>query len=824
MGSEAAAELMLGPKPYFTGESDRGHVALSASFLLIYATLAAIGRDVFFNHNLFLRADDDVIGHYLPYIRVAVCLIAVLTVTASSGLTWGLSKVPLLFAPYCVYALLSSAWSVDVKDTLRASLTLIAACVAMSMIIHRIGMVQAVRLSLNLTAWVCIFSFLLAIFVPAIGRHNVDDLIQAGHAGQWRGIFSHKNGLGPWAAYGATLILFYGDLMRAPPLFRWGSWVCALACLIFANSVTSWLLALSCVVIFFAIKATRKVPVLWLLNGFTILALCGACIATLQPELMFAALGRDTSLSGRRAIWQFAMRAVRERPWFGYGYQTLGGADCLAREQMVFLQPILGPGKRLHRSVARPGRHRLHALFRPVLPRHPQRLRMAKRRASRGSASDRLFPDHPALDARGRLLRDKFARSHGVWRRLLCRGAIRAADRAEIAGACAPGTPPACPALAPGVKDLDVLIVTPLGRGGMGGIDRIMDAVGDELAAHPIPHLDVRFSVTRGQGAITWSAWHVAATVLRVFGVGGVRPSLAHVNLSSFGSFYRKRAVTEACRLAGVPYCLHLHGSEFDVFWSCARPVLAKSIRRMFEGAASTVVLGQKWRDFVCTQAPDVADRIVILPNATPRGPDRTTHAPGPTRILFLGRAWARAKACRSLSKLSSGLAVVPIGSRSIAGDGDVEATRQRLANAGLSARVGAPGWVGPRDVERLLSQADILVLPSHEENLPMSVIEGMAYGCAIVATPAGSTADILATERNGLLVPPGDIEALTLALERLLDDPPLRLRLGAAAQAFHRERLDIAVYVRELARVWREVAETAQRQGTAARTDAAAR
>ncbi len=356
------------------------------------------------------------------------------------------------------------------------------------------------------------------------------------------------------------------------------------------------------------------------------------------------------------------------------------------------------------------------------------------------------------------------------------------------------------------MKDLDVLVVTPLGRGGMGGIDRIMDAVGDELAGRPIPHLDVRFSVTRGQGHILWSAWHVPATVLRIFGVGGRKPALVHVNLSSYGSFYRKLGVTKACRIAGVPYCLHLHGSAFDVFWSRARPVLATGIRRMFEEAAGIVVLGQKWRDFVCAQAPAVADRIVILPNATPRGPDRKTRAPGPMRIVFLGRLGAR-KGVPELVEAFVRLRDRPDWTAVIAGDGDVEATRRRLAEAGLSGRVTAPGWVRPREVERLLSQADILALPSREENLPMSVIEGMAYGCAIVATPAGSTADILATERSGLLVPPGDVEALTRALERLLDDPPLRLRLGAAAQAFHRERLDIPVYVQELARVWREVA-----------------
>src|SRR5690606_38241464 len=99
-----------------------------------------------------------------------------------------------------------------------------------------------------------------------------------------------------------------------------------------------------------------------------------------------------------------------------------------------------------------------------------------------------------------------------------------------------------------------------------------------------------------------------------------------------------------------------------------------------------------------------------------------------------------------------------------IAGDGDVEEMRTKAAGLGIAGRVAFPGWVGPAEVAELIASADILALPSFAENLPVSVIEGMADGLAVVATPVGAVEDILTSEKSGLLVPPGDVDALTLA------------------------------------------------------------
>ena len=143
-----------------------------------------------------------------------------------------------------------------------------------------------------------------------------------------------------------------------------------------------------------------------------------------------------------------------------------------------------------------------------------------------------------------------------------------------------------------------------------------------------------------------------------------------------------------------------------------------------------------------------------------------------------------------------------------------MEHTRGELARCGLAERVRLTGWVGPDEAETLLETADVLVLPSFDENLPMSVIEGMGHALAVVTTPVGAVADIIEDGETGLLVPPGDVDRLADALARLVADPGLRLQLGSRARAFHRAHLNIDAYLPRLMQIWRMAA--AERQAGA--------
>jgi glycosyltransferase involved in cell wall biosynthesis len=91
-------------------------------------------------------------------------------------------------------------------------------------------------------------------------------------------------------------------------------------------------------------------------------------------------------------------------------------------------------------------------------------------------------------------------------------------------------------------------------------------------------------------------------------------------------------------------------------------------------------------------------------------------------------------------------------------------------------------GWLGDEEREAALREAEIFVLPSTSEGLPMALLEAMAWGRAIVATAVGGVPDVLSDGEDGLVVAPGRPEELAAALAGLAADAGLRARLGAAA------------------------------------------
>jgi glycosyltransferase involved in cell wall biosynthesis len=116
----------------------------------------------------------------------------------------------------------------------------------------------------------------------------------------------------------------------------------------------------------------------------------------------------------------------------------------------------------------------------------------------------------------------------------------------------------------------------------------------------------------------------------------------------------------------------------------------------------------------------------------------------------------------------------------------------------------------GPRrDIPDLLARCDVFALSSRSEGGPISVLEAMAAGLPVVASDVGGVGEIVVDQQTGLLVPPGDPDALAAALERLLADPALRHRLGAAGRERAAQRFSLGalraahleLYARELAR-----------------------
>ena len=112
----------------------------------------------------------------------------------------------------------------------------------------------------------------------------------------------------------------------------------------------------------------------------------------------------------------------------------------------------------------------------------------------------------------------------------------------------------------------------------------------------------------------------------------------------------------------------------------------------------------------------------------------------------------------------------------------ELEQLQQIINDNDLKERILLPGWTD--QLSRRLAEADMFVLSSRFEGMPMALAEAMSLGVPCVSTdcPSGP-ADYIIPEENGLLVPVEDLDALTGAMDRLMSDPELRDRLGRRAR-----------------------------------------
>ena len=158
----------------------------------------------------------------------------------------------------------------------------------------------------------------------------------------------------------------------------------------------------------------------------------------------------------------------------------------------------------------------------------------------------------------------------------------------------------------------------------------------------------------------------------------------------------------------------------------------------------------------------------------------------------------------------------VPSASLIVAGYGTQSELLQDLAKKLELRNVRFTGRVSPGEMGRLLNEADILLNSPDIDNMPLSLIEAQAAGLPVVSTWTGGIPYIVTDGETGLLVPPGDDEAMARAALRLLDEPGLALRLSRAARATCLERFTWPAVQEAWVRVYRELAAPSRRMGHA--------
>jgi colanic acid/amylovoran biosynthesis glycosyltransferase len=195
-------------------------------------------------------------------------------------------------------------------------------------------------------------------------------------------------------------------------------------------------------------------------------------------------------------------------------------------------------------------------------------------------------------------------------------------------------------------------------------------------------------------------------------------------------------------------------------------------------------------------------------------GVDTTLYAPrqfrenpSPFEILFVGRLVP----VKGLFILIAALDRLvrqgrPVRLR-LAGDGgDRAALERNAAERGLNQHVIFEGWQNSDGVRALYRQADIFVLPSFAEGIPVVLMEAMAMEIPCVATRVTGIPELIRDRIDGLLVTPASEEELAEAIACLMNDSKLRRQLGKSARQQVLEHFDLRHNIAELAAIFREL------------------
>jgi glycosyltransferase involved in cell wall biosynthesis len=271
----------------------------------------------------------------------------------------------------------------------------------------------------------------------------------------------------------------------------------------------------------------------------------------------------------------------------------------------------------------------------------------------------------------------------------------------------------------------------------------------------------------------------------------------AHWTLSAFAALL-------GAPLHRRPLLCTVQGS--DVYRAMRLPVFGALSRAALGSARRVIALSRSLAEAAAAQGID-PDKIAVLPN----GVDFRRFAPnGNPRepvVLFAGSLIER----KGVRTLIEAMAAVrqrhPAYRLVLIGDGPQRAELESLArrlNPPESVRFA--GSLAPAEVARWMRRAELFVLPSLEEGQGVALLEALASGTPCVGASAGGIPDILSPEW-GLLVPPGDPQALGEAVLDLLEHADRRRAMGNAAVSAVRERYGWPVIARRLLALYGEAA-----------------
>ena len=281
------------------------------------------------------------------------------------------------------------------------------------------------------------------------------------------------------------------------------------------------------------------------------------------------------------------------------------------------------------------------------------------------------------------------------------------------------------------------------------------------------------------------------------------RYDVVHVNVASDNSFWRKALFIKCAKRRGKKIVIHQHGGNIEEYYEKLDEKGKESVRSIFGMADVLLVLTDKLNDFFGTIVDKA--KIQILPNGvSTQDVDVDVTGKDYTKILFLGRI------CRNKGMSELFAAMDEIHEKrpeiTLYLGGIYEDDEYRSEVEKRSSYVKTLGWVMGTLKDEWLDKCGIMVLPSYFEGFPLSVIEGMLHGCAVISTDVGGIPEAIEDGVSGILIKSKDVKGLKDAIESVVSDKEFAERLSRGGIKTAKEKFSLEKNLQKLVEIYRNL------------------
>ena len=271
---------------------------------------------------------------------------------------------------------------------------------------------------------------------------------------------------------------------------------------------------------------------------------------------------------------------------------------------------------------------------------------------------------------------------------------------------------------------------------------------------------------------------------------------VVHIHVASRRSTFRKGKYVRLAKKYNKRVILHVHGAEYKKFYDECTEQQKKYVKDTLNMCDKIIVLSEEWYDYFKTLVSE--DKLVVIYNSIVLPKDFNKNL-NTNKFLFLGRIGHRKGIYDLLDVFEKLVKEFEDIKLYAGGDGEVENFQNLIKEKHLENNVEYIGWTSGEKKEQYLTDCSFYILPSYNEGMPMSVLEGMAYKNVTLSTYVGGIPKVIQNLENGIIINPGDKDAMYKYLKYLLLDESLRKKLSDNARKTMEDKFNIEKVIEKL-------------------------